>query len=133
MNRRNLFLVAAACLALMVLIHTERASAQCCTYDVVATQALNGCWPITVTTDWSGHQTSFTKNSAGPGLGLCGHCTYQCPAGCPWTFSWVSLDGGTTTIPINTPTNINLLCGLCVTVHAMLDPNGCIVIFITPC
>jgi hypothetical protein len=128
MNKRVFFLMTALCFALIFLARPQHVVAQCCTYDVVATTALNGCFPLSILTDWSGVQQTDTKTS-----GMPGHVTYNL-ASCPRNFSWVSLDGGTTTIALNTPTNITLQpCGVCVRVVATLDGNGCVVIAITLC
>ena len=127
--KKRIILLVAACLALIVLAGAQRASAQCCSFDVTATTALGGRWPFTFLTDWSGTQQTYVKNSGQPG-----HVTVtlnNCPP--TRTFSWVSIDGGVTQIPLNTPTNMNLLCGVCVTITAVLDNNGCVSIVVQLC
>ncbi|MBS1912767.1 MAG: hypothetical protein JST22_12335 [Bacteroidetes bacterium] len=92
------------------------------------------CFPIAVTTSWGNGAQSQTDNVTTNGTS--GFTIVPCGTPPPSPFDWVSLDGGTTKIPFNTPTQFTLPapCNTCVTVIVTSDPvTGCIRIRLAGC
>lgn len=99
-----------------------------CDYKVKVTSDV-GC-PITLTTGWS--------NGAQDVQPLQFVANYQFPIpspNCPPApaFTWVSVDGGITQIPLGSVPQQVIVNGCCMMVSATVDSGGYILIIISPC
>lgn len=106
--------------------HAQGTANNCCTFKIGYTSNIDAdCLPITVTTSWGGVTQNDATVAPGP-------TTYNISGTCPpvpATFDWFSLDGGTTQIPFNTNTTLNISngnCQQCLLVLSHYDAAGCI-------
>lgn len=136
MRRTFLAALVAAFVALVAMVVTsERAAAQvpianaCCNFTVDVAGFKPGCFPVQLTTRWTGWiQTDVI---AGNGVFVLPINVIPCPPA-PAQFGWASLDGGLTLAWFNFPAT-TIVNGCCFTTRIGVDAAGCIIVYLRPC
>ncbi len=126
-----LFALVVATLA--VIGQTARAQAPipnaCCTFTVDVAGIAATCFPLKLTTRWTGGIQS--DPIAGNGVFVLPITFAPCPPP-PAQFGWASLNGGATMAWWNFPMNF-LVNGCCITARIGTDAAGCIIVYLRPC
>lgn len=127
--------LASALMLAMLAIFSRQAVAQapipnaCCTYTVDVAGFAATCFPVKLTTRWSGTLESVAI--FGNGVTVQNITGVPCPPP-PALFAWASLDGGATQAWFNFPMNFKVN-GCCFTLRIGVDAAGCIIVYMRPC
>lgn len=127
--------LALAIVLLAVVAISERATAQvpipnaCCTFTVDVAGFAATCFPVKLTTRWTG---GIQSNAiGGNGVFVLPITFAPCPP-VPAQFAWASLNGGVTKAWFNFPANF-VVNGCCFTLRIATDASGCIIVYMRPC
>lgn len=130
---RCMLAIAFVVLGLAIVASSARAQVPvanaCCTFTVDVAGFPAVCFPVTLTTRWTGGLQNNVIG--GNGVFVLPITFAPCPPP-PAQFAWASLNGGLTQAWWNFPANFNVN-GCCFTVRIGRNAANCIVVYLRPC